>query len=472
MSSIGALQPRSRSAYSTFAAVVILVPLACIFLPNVVSNPKWLLAICVLICAPFFFLKTQWSAFAVISILNLHFYALGAHTVVYAALLLFISGFISKRNGAAFFKSNPIRKYFILYLLSILPSFSNTSDLAQSLFYSFNLISVFLLFETLGGIIESRNQIISMAKAFLFWTVLNSFVVFWLARFSHDRIFGFTGVVFVDFACVAILILLSRFLFSIRKYSHIILFLISVVLSALFLTQTRNTLISLFLTLAVIFAYSCIFPETLPFPRMVLIRRFLTISAVFVGVVGALFIVKPDSFKRHRELVSTEKVQHSKPSMGAITNNTIGSRLLIWITALNGFIKHPIIGIGAYSFGFDSNRYNFLPKFLFKTFVEGLSPHITYLAVLTETGIIGMVGFMILIFFSLRLSFASVGISRTPEQKNISAGILLAHIYITFSMAFSDAWLWHQCAILWGFVLGISIANHNLLKTESESFGS
>jgi hypothetical protein len=256
-----------------------------------------------LACAPFFFLKPLWSAFAVISILNLHFYALGAHAVVYAPILLFASAFISKKNGTAFFKSNPIRKYFLLFLLSILPSFSNSSNPVQSLFYSFNLISVFLLFETLAGIIETRKQIVFMAKAFLFWTVLNSFLIFWLSRVSHDRIFGFTGVVFVDFACVAILILLSRFLFSIRKNPLILLLLMSVILIALFLTQTRNTLVSLSLTLAAVFVYSCLYPETLPFPRMVLIRRFLAIAAVLVAVVGALFIVKPDSFKRHKELV-------------------------------------------------------------------------------------------------------------------------------------------------------------------------
>ncbi len=463
----------NRAAYYKFAAIIILVPLFCILMPSEVLSPKGLILGCILFTLPLLVLRAHWAIAFTITIMSLHFYGLGNHLAVYAPFLILISSLINK-NGAPLFGPNPIRIFFFIYLISIIPSFINSSNQLRSIFLSFNIIAVFLLLELIAGIIKTDVQIKSITKIFLFWAFLNSLQIFWQAHSTHERVFGFTGVVFVDFACVAILILLSKFLFSQEKNKIGKMLLLSVISIALILTQTRNTLISLFLTLAVVVTYSWFFPKTLCIPRFTLVKKILTIVVIFVALIGVLFVAKPDSFKRHTELVSMHKTEHPKSGSGTtgLTSNTLGTRLMIWVTAVNGFIKHPIIGIGAYSFGFDSIRYNFLPKLLFKAFVENLSPHITYLAVLTETGIIGMVGFLLLIFFSLRVSFKSLNLSNTAEEKNISIGILLVHVYITFSMAFSDAWLWHQCAILWGFVLGISMANFRILKTDSEIINS
>ena len=140
------------------------------------------------------------------------------------------------------------------------------------------------------------------------------------------------------------------------------------------------------------------------------------------------------------------------------------TRLLIWDTAINAFKHHPIIGIGVYSFPFESAQYYTISKELFKDYVKGLSPHITYLAVLTETGILGFIGFIIFLISSIRLGIKSLNLASTEQQKFYSLLILSLNIYIFYSMFLSDAWLWGQCGMLWGMILGMSIANYKIIK--------
>ena len=152
-------------------------------------------------------------------------------------------------------------------------------------------------------------------------------------------------------------------------------------------------------------------------------------------------------------------------------SNSIVSRFLIWHTALKAFFKHPIVGIGAYSFCFDSQFYRTIPLVLYKIWVKGMSPHITYLAVLTETGIVGFIGFAIFLVSTLRMGLKSVTHSITNGQKYFSLGIFIIQIYVFFSMAVTDAWLWGQCGMLWSMILGISLANYNIIMRSNTLFG-
>jgi hypothetical protein len=66
--------------------------------------------------------------------------------------------------------------------------------------------------------------------------------------------------------------------------------------------------------------------------------------------------------------------------------------------------------------------------------------------------------------FSLKTGFSSVKLSVTSEQKFFSTILLTLQIYIFFSMFLTDAWLWGQCGMLWGMVMGLLIANNKIVK--------
>jgi O-antigen ligase len=180
-----------------------------------------------------------------------------------------------------------------------------------------------------------------------------------------------------------------------------------------------------------------------------------------------LSIFIPEIFSRILEVFSSK---HKALGSDSIVSNSLISRLLIWHTALNAFFHHPIVGIGAYSFCFDSQHYRTIPLFLYKDFVKDLSPHITYLAVLTETGIVGVIGFLFFLLSTLKMGYTSIKRSKTVTDKYFSFGIFIVQIYIAFTMSISDAWLWGQCGMLWSIVLGISVANYKIILGQALSY--
>jgi O-antigen ligase len=188
---------------------------------------------------------------------------------------------------------------------------------------------------------------------------------------------------------------------------------------------------------------------------------FIQIATLFIALILALALV---SLFSHSKFGRFGQFFHGKShSDGPLVSNTLVSRLLIWHTAIKAFLYHPIIGIGAYCFRFDSKYYCAIPKIFYKAFVQDLGPHITYLAVLTETGIIGFLGFVLFLLSTIRMALKSVAMADTENQKYFSLGMLILQIYILFSMCMTDAWLWGQCGMLWGIILGVSWANYQII---------
>ncbi len=365
--------PRFASLEIFLGLVAILFSLVAYVFPQILASPKNLIFLVMIPVALLSAMNISWSIFFVISLANMHIYGLGMHAAVYATYLIPLAFVLRSRQILMLLESNPIRKYFLAYVILTLPSLVNTTSISKSLFHCLNLASVFILIELLNATIDSHPAIVRVAKVFLGWTTLNSlyilFLVFW-TNSARQRIFGFTGVVFVDFACVSILILFSTFAFANRKTSFWVPTLLGLTFTGLVLTQTRNTLLSLCLSVITFMVYGLIFPRSIPVSRSRLMKKGFLGVVLLMLFVGGTFLAKPDIFNRHKELISSDSKSKVPAGMEGLTNNTIGTRLMIWITAANGFIKHPVAGIGTYSFGFSSRKYNILPKFLYESYVE------------------------------------------------------------------------------------------------------
>ena len=201
------------------------------------------------------------------------------------------------------------------------------------------------------------------------------------------------------------------------------------------------------------------------FPYFQISKKFLTTILIFsflIFGVGALTIqsFNPNVFERSEEFTKTNKELLTQE--GQVTSSLV-SRFFIWHTAANAFLENPWIGVGMYAFPYVSHKYNELPDFLFESYVEGLTPHSTYIAVLTETGILGFVGFLIFILYIIKTSFANINLAKTKKEKMLALVLTWTIVYITISMIVTDAWLWQRGIISWGMFLGMNLAYRKLL---------
>lgn len=144
-----------------------------------------------------------------------------------------------------------------------------------------------------------------------------------------------------------------------RKVVYFVGMLLS--LSFIFMTEKRS---------ASIFAPFCVIIFLLVFKRKKITKKGLMTIAV-MGI-GAVFILR---FLNMRMSIFNSLIE--KTMLLFAEHDVSNGRLSLWHDAINRFCQNPILGIGVKSF------YN----------STGLDVHNTYIQILTETGIIGMLLF-------------------------------------------------------------------------------
>jgi O-antigen ligase len=365
----------------------------------------------------------------------------------------------TKYQDKAFFKS-PLSLSITLYALSVLPSYINSMKPIVSLYLMFNLYAMVILIFIVKQVINNPQQIARFLNIFVLLTTLNGLHVIFLGFATGERVFGFMGIVFVDFVGIAMIIRIIQILsvHGLQKMLYLLNFLV-LFISTIF-TQTRIVVIVFSIVLFILLAF-LFFKSNPILPRRKMVYPAITI--VFGGLLLLMFLfqITPGTFERYYEIVPSQ-------SQELIFETDVGfsslmTRLLVWHTAWNAFMEHPFVGIGAFSFTFSSQLYFTIQPYLYKIFVKGISPHVTYLAVLVETGIIGLFGFLFIIYNSLSIAYKSFNLSKIMPDFRLSLILMMSLIYIIISMFMTDAWLWGQCGMLWGLFLGLLLANYKLL---------
>jgi len=308
--------------------------------------------------------------------------------------------------------------------------------------------------------IRTKKEIMGYLILFLILNLLNSFHVLLEGLTSTKRVFGFAGVMFVDYVGIAItlnfiLLLMSRG----KKYRIFLAFSFIIFVAALLVTQTRNAWLSTFLCLLLLIIFIILHSKKFEMKRSFLILTLISSILVMSSLVLVVTSLKPEVTERAEQ---TTKVEESIDQSGQVQSSLL-TRVFIWHTAYLAFLEHPVIGIGAYSFPFSSHQYYKVPRLIFENYVEGLSPHVTYLAVAAETGLIGLFAFLFFLVASLKFSFDSIKHSKSFEDSSFSLLLFGPLIYITISMLMTDAWLWGQGIILWGIILGLNLWNRKTL---------
>lgn len=356
----------------------------------------------------------------------------------------------------------PISPYLFLYLFSMFISLVNTVSISGSLFKMLNYILFLLLIFLTLLIFRESKEIAKFLYLFLFLVFLNSIQVILLAG-SGKREFGFAGIMFNDYVGLGSLLSIVLFFYTSKLWKIVFLILSIALTATMILTQTRGIWIAFASSFLLILTILLVKSERLFIRRNTLIFSFI----IIIGI-GGWFVLRSDNadFAAQR-VASINQVDESAVKRGEVTNSVV-TRFFIWHTCYNAFIQHPIIGIGAYSFPFSSQYYYTIPKLFYRKYVERLTPHVTYIAVLTETGLIGFLCFIFIIISILKLNYSNICASKNLVNVRYSIILLSANIYSFCSMAVTDSWLWGHGIILWGIIVGATAVHYKYLQRSNK----
>jgi len=395
-----------------------------------------------------------------ILLLFVSFFALQYSWAVLFVPVLVVSFIINYKNIALKDFSNPLIFPFLFYLILCIPSLLYTDALGDSLYQMLNLVAFVIIILLSVASIKSVKELKIYITVFLAGALINGIYLILEGIMTQQRAFGFSGVMYVDYAGIAFIISLILFLLT-KNFTKVVsgILVTTFSVAALF-NQTRGIWLVMMITASLLFIYLIRKASSLQISK-----KFLTTILIFsflVLGVGVLTIqsFNPNVFERSEEFTKTNKELLTQE--GQVTSSLV-SRFFIWYTAGNAFLENPWIGVGMYAFPYVSQKYNELPDFLFELYVERITPHSTYLAVLTETGILGFVGFLVFILYLIKSSFANIKLAKTKNEKILALVLTWIIVYITISMIVTDAWLWQRGIISWGMFLGMNLAYRKLL---------
>ena len=378
-------------------------------------------------------------------------------TVWYCYLVLF-SFLITHVNFKRSDFTNPLTKPLLIYVLLCLPSFINSFNLLYSIYLCTGFILLVCLVYILPIYMDEYSKIYSSIFLFLFLSVVNSLHVIYGSYSGETRFFGFCGVLFADYVNIAFSIVLNYLLLK-HKNKYLQIILIGLFLVVSFEMQTRNAWITLFVTLSCYFVFLFVNSDKVNINRQKIIISLAAMIMLLFAAFMFASVINPSVSSRVSDLNSGGELISDEGGV----SNTLVSRALIWHTAFNAFKAHPIIGVGWCSFSIFSKYYSTLPEILYTRFVANCTAHLGFLAVLTETGIVGLCGFVILLASIIKLSIKSIKIAKTKDEMLISFVSFNIILYLSISLFLTDAWLYSTGLIVWSFFLSIAISNYKIL---------
>jgi len=355
---------------------------------------------------------------------------------------------------------NNYTKYLLVFLVAILPSYYNAITTYQSFLKSMHLVTLLLMISILPNYFNNSKRINHVLNAFLIMGFCNAIHTLYEAITTGERVFGFTGVLFCDLSSFAFLIVFYRLLIGEKKILNSVLSLIF--FSAHLATQTRNSTISLIATLLIMFALFINYHQRFGLRLSNSIIKIIGVFAFVIISIITVQIINPSTFNR----ITQNKVSESGDQTEAQVQelSTIATRFFIWNTAWNAFRDHPYIGVGMYRFQYVSKDYFKYDKALYERFVVNLTSHQTEIGLLAETGVLGLLGFLIFQFLTYLRLWKILKYSWYRDNWKMHFLIIILNIYMFFAMVMSDAYIAYSSIVVWGLVLALAIANENNIK--------
>lgn len=385
-------------------------------------------------------------------------YILRVHPAVVFSIFLLISALINFKGNLIKEVNNQLLFPLLIYFVSTLPSFVNTPAPLLSLRDLSNLISLIIVFfVTILGF-SSKKKMMFVFSIFIVAVFLHSLFVIYLGVTTGSRVFGILGVYYIDYAGLGSVVTFILALYN-KGTKRIIFSTIFIIITlGLILTQTRNAWFSAAFAIGTLILFLFFNAKKAFIKRSILILLALAVIGLLIVSSSGTGVDVGDRLDVNKRAIT---LTDDPESVGL---NSFVSRSMIWHTAFYAFLEHPLIGIGPYAFKYTSQLYYVIPKGFYKLYVEGRTPHITYLQVLTETGIVGFMAFLFFIIALIKLLVQSLKLLIERDDFIITLMIIWSLVYIIFSMMMTESWLYGPYIVWLGVLLGFLVNNKKRLE--------
>lgn len=398
--------------------------------------------------------------------LNVHIYGFDAS--IWFTFFVYIGFFVTYRNLRRKDFSHPLWYPLLVYGATQILSLVNAPTPLANLYLLYNFAAEIMLIAIVVVSVKSELLVRRLLVVFLVLSGFNSVQVIVQGILLHKRQFGFGGIMFVDYVGISVVVatVLAVFHSGLKRYAFIGLVILFG--GALIMTQTRTSWISTAVTSIFFMSYLIIKAPMFHFKRTRLILAAITSLIIVMGSYTFIIVVNPSIGQRATEFTdsSSEAIDE-----GGKASNSLVTRLLVWHTAYQAFQAHPIIGVGSYGFPLVSDQYYTIPKLLYDEYVKDLTPHHTYVAVLTETGIVGLFGFGVLLVALVRVISRLLSRYEGSARDKLRLAVVWSVCYCLVSMWTTDAWLYGRGIVLLSILIGIMLTfdlQDGTLKEEGE----
>lgn len=345
---------------------------------------------------------------------------------------------------------------FQVLISSLITSYASFQSFVYGLIFSLFVLISYVIFRS----IKDLQKICSLIDLFIILVLVSTIIAFVdIFLTGYLRSTGIIGFAIMDFCVIALLFLIFRkYLFGkanmITHVTALIIFLMTVVHQSRF--AWLGFILSLFYGIIIAVKYS-------PNVKIYLKKRiisYILITSIFIGVV---FIFGFHELILSRVSQINLEFFQGTPEEGQYLSNSLESRLLIWITAYTVFIHQPFWGVGFYMFPIISGQYNFLPQVLYELYIENLDAHTTYFNILVDTGISGFVLFLSYFVTMFKISFQSLKLSVTEDEKSVSILLNIYCFFVIIHSIYSGAFTFGLNAFHMWFMFALNISNYILL---------
>lgn len=361
-------------------------------------------------------------------------------------------------------KLSGIVLFVVVMLSEILSPYNSALSVYFGILFGLFMLSSFIFFKY----VKNQTDISNLLDLFLYGVFFSGILIILQIIISGDlRSVGLVGFAIMDFSAIAMLILLFKY-FILERPSKVHYYLLLVIFLVFITTQSR------FAWLGFLIAF--VFGIIISVKHKDGVKKFIG-SKLFILFAIVLFLVGISVLTGLSQIVLSRigniSLNVLQPDdSGSFVNNSLDTRLLIWIVALNTFINHPIIGVGYQMFAEVSYNYNILPEYLFENYVYKLDAHTTYLNFLVETGLIGLTSFLTYVIIIFRLSYKSLLIAQTEVEKNNSIILNILVFFVAVHSIYSGAFTFGQNAFQMHALFGITVANYSILKYKTIHYGN
>jgi len=350
-----------------------------------------------------------------------------------AVLLMISFGIEFMLSGRTGIKYPAIAKFFLILagLLIFITFFSYN--------YLHAITPILRVLVQLAVIIVIYNTVdckmaIRLAKGYFWLAAIHSAynMYYFILSGGSDRIFGSAAAYFDDLTMLAFPIGLAYYIWS-RSSKQSFLYGLGSCLTLLGLlaTQSRAPLVTPVWVGAIIILYSVYFARKSG--QRVVFRR---VYYLFTILLLFLIILV---FSGIADYVATRFEKLPEMSSG-----TVWLRMSLWRTSINTFLENPLTGLGPGSFRFVESILPGLKFDVARLYLTGASAHNLFLHYLAETGIIGTLALLMLLFKNLRDSIKLPRLSKGGKSMAVAVGLMGSALAIFGSIFYMGGWMWGQ----------------------------